>query len=284
MHTVKRLFLFAGYDQDGIIDDALIYYVSQLKKFGDIVLCMDSDCKKSEIDKIKKYCLHVIATRHGEYDFGSYKRAYTWAHDKGILNNYDILYLVNDSVFGPVLDIKNTLQKIEDINSDTAGLVVSVHKTHSYMESWFVRLNHNIFTAKWFYEFISAVSHESRKSTITIKYEHGLSKLIKRNNCTWNGVYRIWGRYTYNHPKRLFQNGCPFIKRASFIRHNGGIGNQVKYILSHCDTRAAMAILKTANRIYGNEYMNWLMTYNPIKIWWRKIKYAKQKISRGWKW
>jgi len=278
MRTMKRLFLFAGYDKDGIIDDALIYYISKLNKFGDIVLCMDSDCKKSEINKIKKYCLHVIAARHGEYDFGSYKRAYIWAHDNGILKNYDIMYIVNDSVFGPVLDIKNTFQQIENLNSDAVGLVVSVHKTHSFMESWFVGLHRKVFTSTWFYDFICGISHESRKSAITIKYEHGLSKLIKRNGCTWNGVYRIWGRYTYNHPKKLFRHGCPFIKRASFIRHNGGIGNQIKYILSHCDTCAATAILKTANRIYGNEYMNWLMTYNPIKIWCRKIKYAKQKL------
>jgi len=283
MRTMKRLFLFAGYDKDGVIDDALIYYVSQLNKCGDIVLCMDSDCKKSEINKINKYCLNIIAARHGEYDFGSYKRAYIWARDNDILNNYDIVYMVNDSVFGPVLDITQTLTNVESIDSDAVGLVVSVHKTHSYMESWFIALNKKIFTSKWFYDFISAVSHESRKSAITIKYEHGLSKLIKRNNCTWNGVYRIWGRYTYNHPRRLFHLGCPFIKRASFIRHNGGIGNQIKYILGHCDTNAAKAILKTTNRIYGNNYMNWLLTSNPLKIWWRKIKYAKQKFLWGHK-
>lgn len=279
----KRLFIFAGYDADGIIDDALIYYVSQLKKFGDIVLCMDCDTPKSETDKIKKYCLHVIATRHREYDFGSYKRAYTWAHDKGILNNYDIMYLVNDSVFGPVLDIKNTLIKIEVTKSDAVGLVVSKHKTHAFMESWFVALNKKIFTSKWFNKFISGVSHETTKTTITIKYEHGLSNLITQNQCLWNGIYKVWGRYTYNHPKKLFIYGCPFIKRASFTRHNGAIGNQIKYILEHCDTHATNAIMKTANRIYGTEYMNWFLTSNPLKICARKIKYAKQKIFRGHK-
>ena len=279
----KRLFIFAGYDANGIIDDALIYYLAQLNKFGDIVLCMDSDCKKSETDKIKKYCLHTIAARHGEYDFGSYKRAYTWVRDKNILKNYNTLYLVNDSVFGPVLNIKNTLQKIENIKSDAAGLVVSKHRTHAFMESWFVRLNKNIFTSAWFNEFISAVSHETNKATITIKYEHGLSNLIAYNNCSWGGVHNVRGRYTYNQPKKLFIHGCPFIKRASFTRHNGAIGNQIKYILDHCDERVTNAILKTANRIYGTEYINWLLTSNPIKIWSRKIKYAKQKIFRGHK-
>lgn len=283
MQKTKRLFLFAGYDQTGIIDDAIIHYLKQLNKFGDIVLCMDCDCKKNEINKIKKYCIHTISGRHGEYDFGSYKRAYMWAYNENILQKYDVLYLVNDSVFGPVLDIKNTLTKIESLKTDAAGLVVSQHETHSYMESWFVKLNKNIFTSKWFYDFIKNVSQETRKSVITIKYEHGLSNLIKDNNCSWDGVYKIWGRYTYNHPKRLFQHGCPFIKRASFTRHNGGIGSQIKYILKRANPDAKCAIMKTANRIYGPEHMNWLMTSNPLKILARNIKYAKQKISTWYK-
>lgn len=277
----KRLFIFAGYDKDGIIDDALVHYIKQLNKFGDIVLCMDCDCKKPELDKIQKYCLHTMATRHGEYDFGSYKRGYTWAHDTEILNNYDVMYLVNDSVFGPVLDMKNTLTNIEGLKSDAAGLVVSRHKTHSYMESWFVRLNQNIFLSDWFNEFISSVTTQPTKNQVTIKYEHGLSDLINEHGFSWDGVYTIWGRYTYNRPRRLFAHGCPFIKRASFIRHNGAAGNQIKYILNHTDSKIKDAILTTANRVYGKIYMNWLLTYNPFKIMWRNIKYAKHKFFRG---
>ena len=37
MHNINRLFLFAGYDKDGIIDDSLILYVRALSKFGDDV-------------------------------------------------------------------------------------------------------------------------------------------------------------------------------------------------------------------------------------------------------
>ena len=102
----KRLFLFAGYDKQCVIDDALIYYVSNLARFGDIILYMDCDAKKSEINKVKKYCLYANATRHGEYDFGSYRRAYIWARDNDILKNYDVVYLVNDSVFGPLQNIR----------------------------------------------------------------------------------------------------------------------------------------------------------------------------------
>ncbi|MBO7644792.1 MAG: lipopolysaccharide biosynthesis-like protein [Alphaproteobacteria bacterium] len=281
MSTHKRLFLFAGYDKDGIIDDALIYYVSKLSKFGDIVLCMDSNCPKSEIDKIKKYTIHVIAKRHGEYDFGSYKRAFEYAHEKDLLKNYDSVYLVNDSVFGPMFDMQKIIQKTDDVPTDAMGIVVSKHKTHSFMESWFVRLNKKIFMSKWFYDFITNVQTEQYKHIITIKYEHGLTNLVKNNGCSWDGIYKVYGRFTYNNPRRLFNRGCPFLKKLSFTRHNGACGNQIKYILKHSDKSAVKSIMTTANRIYGEKYMQSFLTYNPIKILARETRYAIQKIKSG---
>ena len=188
MQKNKRLFLFAGYDRDGIVDDALIMYVRALSAHGDVVLCMDSDCKKSELAKLKPYVLHAMANRHGEYDFGSYKRAYLYARDNDLLNNYDNLYLVNDSVFGPLFNIEQTLKNMESTNTDATGMVVATHKTHKYMESWFVRLNRKIFLSLWFDKFISSVQHEQFKYIITVKYEHGLTNIIHNNGCSFAGI------------------------------------------------------------------------------------------------
>ena len=281
MSTHKQLFLFAGYNKDCIIDDALIYYVSQLSNYGDVIVCMDCDCKTSEINKIKKYTIHTIAARHGEYDFGSYKRAYQYARDKNILNNYDYVYLVNDSVFGPTINMEQTLKNIESKNTDACSMTISRHKTHSYMESWFVRLNKKIFMSKWIDKLITSVKKEANKYAVTIVYEHGLTNVISKNNCSWDGLYTIRGRETYNNPKYLFKHGCPFVKKLSFTRHNGALGNQIKYILKHCDKNAAHVIMNTSNQLYGKQYVNWLLTNNIFKIWLRNIIYFKNKLLNG---
>ena len=281
MSRNKCLFLFAGYDKDGIIDGALIYYLRALSKYGDTILCMDSNCSKSEIAKVKKYTIKTIAKRHGEYDFGSYKRAYLYARDKDLLKNYDFVYLVNDSVLGPMFDIKQTLTATQTKYTDAVGLIVSKHKTHSYMESWFVCLGKKIFTSKWFYDFITSVQHEDYKYIITVKYEHGLTNLIVNNNCSYSGIYTYRGRFTYNNPKKLFLHGCPFIKKACFTRHFGTLGNQIKYILKHADKNAVKSVITTSNRVYGEKYMNWFLTYNPLKIMLRGLKYLLYKIKNG---
>lgn len=274
----KQLFLFAGYDKDGIIDDALVYYIKNLATNGDVVLCMDSTCTRYELNKIKPYVLHAIAVRHGEYDFGSYKRAYQYARDNNLLKNYDNIFLLNDSVFGPTINIKHILKRIESFKTDAVGMVVSKHRTHIFMESWFVRLNRNIFTSAWFDDFMNSVTHEKDKADVTVKYEHGLSNLIRNNSCSWDGVCCKRNRFTYNHPRALFLRGVPFMKKMSFTRHNGALGNQIKYVLNHCDKHARNAIMKTANRLYGDDYMKWFLTYNQFKIFARQIRYLKHKI------
>ena len=281
MSRNKNLFLFAAYNPKNIVDDALVYYVSELSKIGDVIVCMDCDVKKTETNKLKNYAIHIIAHRHGEYDFGSYKYAYQYAYDNDILKDYDYIYLVNDSVFGPMFEIENILTNMEKIKTDAASIVVSKHKTHSFMESWFVQLNKKIFLSSWFNKFISNVAPEKTKAQITIKYEHGLTNIIQNNKCSWSGLYKCHGRFTYNHPKYLFKHGCPFVKKACFIRHNGEHGKQIKYILSHSDKLATQSVMITANHLYGEKYMKWLLTSNPIKIFVRKIIYLYKKIRNG---
>jgi len=277
----NRLFLFAAYDPNNTVNDALFYYVSQLSKFGDVIFCMDNDCQKTELNKLKNYTITAIAKRHGEYDFGSYKRAYQYAYDNDILKNYDNIYIVNDSVFGPLFDLTKTLDNLESTNTDATGLIVSKHKTHAFMESWFVRLGNKIFNTDWFRDFMESVDKQPTKAQITIKYEHGLSNLIHKHGLSWGGLYICHGRFTYNNPKKLFKRGCPFIKKACFNRHNGAIGNQIKYILNHCQINIQLPIITTANKLYGPDYMNWLLTYNPIKIVTRKVKYLGTKLKNG---
>ena len=145
----RRLFLFAGYNANGVIDDALVYYVRALSKFGDIVLYMDSDCGDTELKKLSKYVLYAHARRHGEYDFGSYKRAYIYAHDAHILGDYDFVYMVNDSVYGPLFDLGDTFNKLERLPTDAFGIVRNPHKTHPHIQSWFIGMRQSVFLSAW---------------------------------------------------------------------------------------------------------------------------------------
>ncbi len=280
MQKTKRLFLFAGYDPHGALDDALVFYVRELSKCGDVILCMDSDCPESELDKVADYTIARMAMRHYEYDFGSYKRGYEWAKKHNILKDYDFVYIANDSVYGPLHALKPVLEKMESYNTDAFGMVESVHTKYRHIQSWFIGMRPSVFNSIWFDKFIMGVQRVATKNRVTVLYENKFTDLVEENNLTWRCPFICPGRSVYNKPKRLFRLGCPFIKRMSFTRHNGAIGHQLYYVLKHCDKKTANAIINGANHAYTEKYISWLLTPNPFSGIIRGIKYAFQKLRK----
>ena len=274
----KRLFLFAGFNKSARVDDALIYYINTLNKFGDIILVMDSDCPKSETNKIKKYTKYTSATRHGEYDFGSYKRAYIWARENLKISDYDYVYLVNDSVYGPLYSMTRYFDAMENMGHDAFGIVKNPNPKHPHIQSWFVGLTKNIFTSDWFDKFMNDITKLPSKGAITREYEQGLSKQISEHGFTWDCLYTVSGRGVYNKIKKLFNHGMPFMKRVAFSRNHGGLGKQIRYVLNHVNPDIKSAIIKSATDEYGEKYIKWLLTSNPIKIGFRNIKHALYKL------
>lgn len=224
----KRLFLFAAYDKQGIIDDTLMHYLRYLSGIGDIVFVMDNDASKEELKKLDDIpnVLHVSAKRHGEYDFGSYKRCYEWADKSGILDNYDWVYLVNDSVYGPLFDFIDILIKMETSGCDLTGMIdFSSKLVPVQVQSWFVGLSKRVATAKFMGDFMRSVKAQDDKQLIVLKYEVGLSQTILRHGYKMftfisgevaEPIHRI-----YETPLEILKIGLPFLKKNALVNIQG---------------------------------------------------------------
>ena len=274
----KRLFLFAAYDHNGIIDDALIYYIESLSLLGDIVFIMDSDCTGAELKKVQKHCVYTSGTRHNEYDFGSYKRAFNWATKNLTLSDYDFVYLVNDSMYGPLYKLSTYLDRMESLQTDAFGMVKNPHRKSAHIQSWFIGMHKTVFSSDWFRDHLQSVQHHESKGLITVLYEHGFTQKLNEHNLSWNCLYSAPGRSIYNAPKRLFKQKMPFIKKVCFTRHYGALGRQLLYILNHTEPNLRYDILSSARRTYGTDNINRLLTRNPFKIIWRNITYTIHKL------
>lgn len=217
-HMNKRLFLFASYDKENKISDELLYYLNSLSDIGDIIFVMDNPVEKEELNKIKKIknILFYNCERHGEYDFGSYKRGYEWAKSKNILKNYDWIYFVNDSVYM----LSSPEQKIiylENQNSDFIGMYsYQAENIPEHIQSWFVGISKKIYKEKFFIDFIENISKQKSKKDIINKYEIGLSQLLLRNGYK-SSVVKTGKDIddTRTQPVEILKSGIPFIKRAA---------------------------------------------------------------------
>lgn len=121
-----RVAVFASYDKDNIIQDYVVYYLSELKKVSEkIIFVADCNYSVDELGKIKHLANEIISKRHGEYDFGSYKRGFFKAKELGWLENCDELILCNDSCYGPIYDLKNIFYNMSLHKKDFWGITMN---------------------------------------------------------------------------------------------------------------------------------------------------------------
>ena len=218
INMTKRLFIFAAYDKDNIIDKTLLHYLHALSKLGDIIFTMDNDTAASEMKKLSDIpnILHTTAVRHNEYDFGSYKRGYIWARDNKILNKYDWIYLVNDSVYGPFYDLGPALTTLESRGVDLIGMCSSeIDAFPPHVQSWFVGLSKKVANADFFRNFITNVTHQNDKGLIVLKYEVRMSRLIKDHGYEMSVLFNDRDAVIYQSANPVLNAGVPFVKKAT---------------------------------------------------------------------
>ena len=183
---------------------------------------MDNDAAESEVDKVASIpnVLYAVATRHGEYDFGSYKRAYDWADKNGLLNKYDWVYLVNDSVYGPLYDIRPILDDLESRGVDLTGMIDFSNKcTPVQVQSWFVGLSRRVATSDFMHAFMKNIRAQSDKQLIVLKYEVGLSQIILRHGYKMSTLIKDENsdvkHLIYDCPLETLKLGLPFVKKGA---------------------------------------------------------------------
>jgi len=282
MKKKKRLFLFAAYDHEGIIDDSTIYYVGELSKIGDVVYFQDNEVAKSELEKISSLVLFAQAERHGEYDFGSHKRSYLWARDNNLLDNYDWTYMVNDSVYGPLFPLLPVLEKLEISNANVVGMTYAARKKVPHIQSWFIGVSNKISTSEWFNTFMASIVKQKKKDNTIRLYEIGLSALCREKGFDFVPVAiirRRWHR-TYTNPEYLFKKGVPFFKKSAFTYRDGVAGRQVLYILNNTQPNLQEVIIRNAERVYGKDNVCNALTKNIFRIFYRNIRHTVKKIFR----
>lgn len=223
---MKRLAIFAHFDKKNIIDDYVLFYVNELKKYCETVLFLTlSDLDENELKKLD----NIIPVKHKEYDFGSYKRGFEYAKTHNMLENIDEILFVNDSVY-----CINSLDKVfeKNYNSDFWGIVENKYgfkkfgkfcfsKYKPHLQSWFLAFRKNVFTSKDFKQFLNTIKEEKTKNAVIQNYEINLTKALKNfSYSAFNSKYEKSFNPTVYYWRELVQDDVPFIKRSVLLGLN----------------------------------------------------------------
>lgn len=189
----KRIAIFAHYDKHNLIDDYVVTYLTRLREVVDnIIFVSDCDVSANELKKINHLILDNICAKHGEYDFGSYKRGFLLLQERyqKIFNEIDEVVFANDSCYC-VGDFKESFQIAQTKDFDAWALAddyIDFNSSVMHLQSYFFVYRKSVFTAQFFQDFIKNI-RKLDKSQIIAEYEKNFAKTLIANNIKMGAIF-----------------------------------------------------------------------------------------------
>ncbi len=221
----RRLVIYAAYDADGFVDKADIDYIQALQEVADnIIYIADNELIAGEAEKISKEVCYIKAEKHGEYDFGSYKRGFMYAKEHGMLDDIDELILCNDSCYAPIHPFKPIFDKMQNEQIDFWGITENIEIAR-HIQSYFMVFRPQVFKSQEFENFLASVKPQKQVRDVIENYEIGLSQSLIKANFICKAYIPYPQQYPL--PKRKGKNltacpiwminqGSPVVKKKSF--------------------------------------------------------------------
>lgn len=226
----KRLAIFASFSSDGKVHDYVIFYLKGLLEVVDnIIFIADNPLVENEIKKIENLVCFCQAERHSEYDFGSYKRGYEYAKQKGLLENIADLIFCNDSCVGPIYPFSESFEQTEPIKCDFWGFTASdIHDFH--IQSYFMVFRKKIIESNLLEKFLSYVKKKISIEEIIFYYESKFTSFLELNGFTSYALFRKYGinygrikeNFSFLHPQETLKTyTMPLIKKKALLLNSG---------------------------------------------------------------
>ena len=212
----RELCIFVTYAQTPRIKPYVAWHVEAFIKQGiDVVLVINTDQHEQPLEKPNDDLrMAGLCIRENKgFDFGA------WSHIMATIetSNFDRVYWVNDSLFGP-LTTTSFDRMIASVRASTADLVGLTENgtDERHLQSFFLSFNHNILQDNRFTTYAQQLWQLPTKSLVIEFYEVRLTQLIQQLGFTTQALFSMPGQakqeLTYNYPRALHAQGFPYLK------------------------------------------------------------------------
>ena len=261
---VRRACLFAGFDLDGVIDEAVVLLLTELARHADVFYLCDGYLPPEELRKLDGIVAGAWAVRHGAYDFGSYsllaRELVGWQR----LAEYDEVLLVNDSCFliHPLDEVfaamdaracdwwglqatKGLLSTRDNPrNGFTSPIPLDTVRTQLladyeddpvydfHLGSYFLALRRPVLDDPVFQRLLSSVHQQPSKLVVILKYEIGLTHLLVGRGHDFDtylaDLLPFHPLFTESHFD-LIDEGFPLLKRYFIYQNHYDVPDMAKW-------------------------------------------------------
>ena len=225
-----RLCIFAHYDPRNCIDPYVLYFLEKLKKLSLDLIFVSTCPTLRNVEQLNG--VHQVLLREGEgLDFGSWYLGYQQSKNP---KDYKQILFVNDSVFGPLYDLKPVFEQMEKKGCDLWGITDSFEKGY-HLQSYFLVFEERVIQSGFLDQAWKNFRFFQNKENVIRNYEHGFSLLAKKRGfsigalCPYEKLIRSDVQQEFpksaQNPMLMFWNvliehfSVPFVKRA-LLTHN----------------------------------------------------------------
>ncbi|TGL98130.1 hypothetical protein EHQ76_13965 [Leptospira barantonii] len=175
----NKLCLMAHYSSEGKIHDYLLFYMRALRELGfDIVLSTSSGLEEFEKKKIKDLTIGILTQENYGWDFGLWKTTFQLLKDEIRKDSkIDRILVANDSVYGPLYDLKQIFSEMEKDEMDFWGMNESL-EGRKHLQSYFLVFGKAVIDSDFFWNFWNDLKYYYDKRAVIENYEMNLLDLF----------------------------------------------------------------------------------------------------------
>jgi glycosyltransferase involved in cell wall biosynthesis len=210
----REVALFVTHSPDGKIKPHVQHYVEQLKKQGiDVWLLIAADRPFEDDEQWVTTVPKAVFIRENKgFDFAA------WAHVLRLeraLYGCDIVYLLNDSLFGPTNedDFGKLIMRVRTSAADIVGLTDN-HERGWHIQSYFLAIKQSALRSFAFQKFIISIRSFDDKDDVINNYEVKFVPKMQAKGMKVEALFKAMSIHnpTVYHWRELLAAGFPFLK------------------------------------------------------------------------
>ncbi|MBY0474164.1 MAG: rhamnan synthesis F family protein [Nitrosomonas sp.] len=187
LKTKKKVAIICSYFESSFFSSSHKYLFQNLRDCGYWILSVHS--LSSQFSKFEKpdEVDGIIFKRNSGYDFGSWLCGIYYLRDH--LPELNQLVLINDSIFGPLYNLKPIFEKMDSEYSDFWGLIDSFQSGY-HLQSFFLVFNNKVLSSSFFNEFGNSFSYSDNKEIVIQEGELSLTNKLVQEGFIPNVVFK----------------------------------------------------------------------------------------------
>jgi len=232
----RELCLFVTFSAQSEIKSYVASHVRSLVGNNiDVVLIINTENFYRPIQNIESIPegIAICVRENKGFDFGAWSQVMS----ELAFDELDRLYLINDSIYGPLNDesFNKLIDRIRNSKSDFIGLTFN-NKYFFHLQSYFLVFNKEILNCNEFFIYMKNIMQLPVKSMVIEFYEIRLTQFLKNLGFNCETIYELKGKemanIVYKFPRELVKAGFPYVK-TRLVRDGQDEGIAAEFLPQH---------------------------------------------------